>query len=117
MPLQAVSYDHGTRASYQRLRCGCVRCRAAEAAYRARLRLLHAHGQQTLGQRTSATEARRLVRVLQAEALVTRQEIAAALGARTRRLRLHTPTITWRKALKIRRLARLWLGYGPDVRA
>jgi hypothetical protein len=55
-------------------------------------------------------EARRLVRALQADGLLSRPAIATAIGVTPRTVRLVTTTTTWRTTLKLRRLARLSLG-------
>ena len=49
------------------------------------------------------------MRALQSDGCMTRPAIATAVGVSVRTVRLTTPTITWRTALKLRRLARLKL--------
>jgi hypothetical protein len=57
---------HGTRACYKR-GCTCTPCKAAEAAYRADLRLKRLKGLPVLGVLVSPVEARRRIRQLKTE--------------------------------------------------
>jgi len=100
--------EHGTRACYQK-GCRQLTCRAAEARYRANLRATHRTGKLPLGARVPAKEAWILIRRLKLEHF-KKQDIAARLGLRSRKLRLHYEAVTVRNLLKLRRLARevLW---------
>jgi hypothetical protein len=82
---RAESLIHGLRRSYKR-GCRCVRCRAAEASYRAELRRLEATGRIPLGRRVPGQAVDRHLRSLMSERF-TRVELA-------RRVRLH-PTTLW----------------------
>lgn len=64
---RARAVTHGTRSCYQRERCRCRPCRAAEAQYRARLRWRHRKGLAILGAVVSAVEPWRQLRLLKAE--------------------------------------------------
>lgn len=100
----ALTEAHGTRRHYK-AGCHCVPCRAAEAAYRARLRQLHARDRQPLGTVVSASETWKRIRSLRAEHL-TDSEISRRLGLRRRGLRVATDRVTLITALKVRRLCR-----------
>lgn len=84
----------------------CFPCRLAAATYRARLRKRHATGIPPLGRRVDGAATRTLVKRLLIEGF-TYAELARRLGLR--RFRLSTTTVTHRKALQVRRLARLTL--------
>lgn len=98
---------HGTRPAYQ-AGCRAVCCRAAEAAYRVRLRRLHRLHRVPLGTIVSAVATWRRIRALQAER-VTRAEISRRLGLRRSGLRLHPDRVTLKTALKLRRICRALL--------
>lgn len=98
---------HGTRAAYQ-AGCSCVRCRAAEAQYRAHLRALQVHGREPFGRRIRSPLTAAHLRQLLEE--LTPAQVAALLGLKRPRVELHTrsgPWITVRNALKVKRLYRL----------
>lgn len=103
--------SHGTRARYRK-ECRCCQCRAAEAAYRAALRLLRMHGKTPLGSHVSAIEAQRRIKQLLIERF-TKAEIARRLGLKQGRLKVHD-RMTLRKLLKLRRLQRAVL-LGEDT--
>lgn len=82
-----MTVPHGTRTGYQWHRCRCLRCRAAEATYRVRLRQQRCRGQALAGTVVAAACARRLIRDLLAQGW-TVGTLAHALGGRgTLRLR------------------------------
>lgn len=104
---------HGTRKQYQ-AGCRCCPCKAAEARYRASLRLIHARGRIPLGAHVSAAETWRLIEKLLIERF-TRAEIARQLGLKRGRLELHTDVVTFRNQLSVRRFYRQRvLGEGPE---
>jgi hypothetical protein len=84
---RAESLIHGLRRSYKR-GCRCLRCRAAEATYRADLRRQEAQGRIPMGRRVPGQAVDRHLRSLVSEDF-TRQDIA-------RRARLHRTTL-WRQ--------------------
>lgn len=94
--------------------CHCTACRAANAAYELSRRLDRLAGRLTLGQRISASEARKRVKQLQADGLEER-ELARRFGLKHHRLRLHPSAITVRKHLRIVLEYRRLNGEGPDV--
>lgn len=104
------SSDHGTRACYQQ-GCGCTPCKAANAAYS--LKYYHAKTP-PLGGLVPAFETAIRLRQLQTEGFKKR-DIARLLGLRRPILELHTEPgaeLRLRTALKIRRLARIYLSEG-----
>jgi hypothetical protein len=101
---------HGTRAAYQ-AGCTCVGCRAAEAAYRARLRRQHRLKQLPLGTIVSAVDTWKRIRALKAER-VSASAISRRLGLRRGGLALHADRVTLKNALKVRLLCRALL-MGP----
>lgn len=103
---------HGTRRAYQR-GCDCLPCKAANASYMAQVRRQHAKGQTPLGAHVSAVETRQLINRMLLERF-TRGQIARLLGLKRPRLELHTDVITFRNALKVRRLYRLRVNGDSD---
>lgn len=99
-----VERRHGERRTYKG-GCHCQPCRAAEARYRADLRLQHAKGHPPLGATMPAVEAWKLIRQLKAEHL-TQAEIAGRLGLPRRRLELNRSVIRVRTHLRLRWLYR-----------
>lgn len=95
---------HGTRQTY-RTGCHCTPCRAANAAYIAHLRQLHAVGRKPLGALLSGAEAQRYIKALRIERF-SRAEIARRLGLKSPKLRLDTPRLRYRSVLRLRRLYR-----------
>lgn len=97
--------SHGQRRTYQ-AGCRCLPCRAAEAAYRARLRGAQARGLPTLGMLVSPKQAARRIRQLKGEGY-TAARIAQMAGWKDRHVRLDRGLRirlgTW---LRIRRVAR-----------
>jgi hypothetical protein len=104
---------HGTRRQYQRARCRCTPCKAAEAAYRARLRARHARGQPILGSHASASTTWRLLRSLRIEGF-TKAEIARRLGLRRPRLSVHPERVTLRTVLRVQWLYRTVMSEPSD---
>jgi hypothetical protein len=107
---RAEALIHGLRRSYKR-GCRCVRCRAAEASYRAELRRLEATGRIPLGRRVPGQAVDRHLRSLVSEAF-TRQDIA-------RRARLHRTTL-WRQHGRVTlgtylRVSALWRRHCGEV--
>ena len=96
---------HGTRQSYQQAGCHCLKCRAAEAAYRASLRQQHLKGKPPLGSLISAKDTWIKIRQLKAERL-TERDILTRLGLQRRALHWHPDKVTLRTALKVRLLCR-----------
>ena len=97
--------EHGTRRQYQRHRCRCTPCRAAEATYRARLRARHAHQQPILGSHQSASSTWRMIHSLHAEGF-THGAIASLIGLRTRKLQFDTERVTLRTVLRVHHVFR-----------
>jgi hypothetical protein len=95
---------HGTRACYQR-GCPCTPCKAAEAAYRADLRLKRLKGLPILGALVSPVEARRRVRQLTGEGY-TKARVAAMAGWQNGHLQFGAhQRIRLATLLRIRRVA------------
>jgi hypothetical protein len=102
---------HGTRASYQR-GCTCTPCKAAEAAYRADLRLKRLKGLPILGVLVSPLDAQRKLRQFKLEGYAVHEDGNTApsverLGrwrprslqlTRQQRIRLSTHLRVWRLA-------------------
>jgi hypothetical protein len=92
---------HGTRYAYQRLRCACLRCRAAEANYRARLRARHLKSQPIMGSHADPQSTWRQVRAMRTEGF-TKTDIALRSGigrdvlSRHRMIRLRTALLVSR---------------------
>lgn len=113
MPAGSPDATCGTRVAYRR-GCRCMPCRAAEAAYRRDLRLLHARGIHSWGMRLDAAEARQMLRAFRTEGQ-SRRETARRLGyLNPGPYRLYTQ-ITVRRFLKLRRLYRLTMAEGPSL--
>lgn len=107
--------DHGTRARYQR-GCTCTPCKAAEAAYRANLRVKHLKGLPVLGVLVSPVEARRRVRQLTGEGY-TKARVAAMAGWQNGHLQFGAhERIRLATLLRIRRVAIFAMleGAAPD---
>jgi hypothetical protein len=92
---------HGTRASYQATGCGCLPCRAANAAYQAQYRRFAAVGRRPLRSLVKATLLRRLLSQLTIEGY-TEAQIARRLGLHDPRLTRETAQVTLRKVLQLR---------------
>lgn len=98
--------QHGTRHCYQYDHCRCTPCRAANAAYQARLRRARAQGRQPLGTLVPAVDAWRKIRQMQAEH-VRKSDVARRLGYRQPMLQWDRARMRLRTVLKVRRLFRL----------
>jgi hypothetical protein len=105
---------HGHRTTYQLAGCRCTPCRAAEALYRAHLRLRKAKGLHLLGALISPVEARLRIRQLQREGY-TRGHIARLAGWQKPALSFtHRQRIRFRTWLRIRRVAQFAMCEGLD---
>lgn len=108
---------HGTRTAYQK-GCACTPCRAAEAAYRAQLRVRKAKGLPLLGALVSPVEARRRVRQLKLEEY-PEPRIARMAGwrePRSRQVRFgQRERIRLWTLLRIRRVAQFAMLEGADL--
>lgn len=103
----ALLADHGTLKRYKG--CRCTPCRKANAKYEQKRAKQHIMGKPPLGSLVSATEARRLVRRLEAEHISQKAIAQEGCGLRLSSLRLDTEVITLRRHLQIRRYARMKL--------
>src|SRR5581483_11249308 len=99
---------HGTRSRYQQLGCRCTPCRAAEASYRAALRLRRAKGLPVLGQSISPSEAWARVRALRQEQFTDRQ-ITGWARAKHGIAFTATSRVRVRTLLRMRSLCRAYL--------
>ena len=100
---------HGTRSGYQSAGCHCTPCRAAEARYRAALRLAHAKGQVRLGVLVPAEAAYRPLRALRLEQY-SWADLARRLGLRSGRLHRHAGSVRLGTRLRIAALHRRLVG-------
>lgn len=102
-----MAHPHGSRTTYQVDGCRCQPCRQANARYLHDLRKRKLRGKIILGAIISAAESRRLLNQLHREQ-VQRGDVAHALGLKVPQVKVYQH-ITVRKALKIKRLHRMWM--------
>lgn len=99
--------SHGQRTTYRR-GCRCAPCKSANAEAERQRRRAWLQGKPPMGSLVTASDSLQILASLAREQY-SAGYVAALLGLKSRCPRLHTGRITLRNALKVKRLARLYL--------